>query len=124
MKPDREPCGFRAAMQNDGSHDFQESSMFVHTVYFTLNEADKDQAESLIADCQQYLGTIDGVVHLWTGRPVPSDRPGVDGNYDVGLSVVFANKADHDAYQSDEKHLAFIEKNKATWAAVKVTDFA
>ena len=42
--------------------------------------------------------------------------------FDVALHVVFADKAAHDAYQTVEDHLKFIEENKANWKQVRVFD--
>ena len=45
-----------------------------------------------------------------------------DRNWDVGLHLVFVDKAAHDAYQEDSTHNRFIDENKANWAAVRVFD--
>jgi len=40
----------------------------------------------------------------------------------VVLHVVFRNKEAHDAYQEHERHVAFIDENKANWKRVRVFD--
>jgi hypothetical protein len=35
---------------------------------------------------------------------------------------VFKDKAAHDKYQTHERHLKFIEENKALWGKVRVFD--
>ena len=48
-------------------------------------------------------------------------RPG-GRDFDVGLHVIFKDRAAHDHYQETEAHLKFIEENKAGWAKVRVFD--
>ena len=45
-----------------------------------------------------------------------------DQDWDVGLHLVFTDKAAHDAYQEDPMHVKFVEENKPGWAAVRVFD--
>jgi hypothetical protein len=45
-----------------------------------------------------------------------------DRDFDVALHVVFKDKAAHDRYQADPRHLAFVEENKAHWKKVRVFD--
>ncbi len=45
-----------------------------------------------------------------------------DLNFDVGLHIVFRDKAAHDAYQDAPTHHAFVNENKAGWANVRVFD--
>jgi hypothetical protein len=98
--------------------------MFVHTVYFWVKaDAPAGAADQLAGDCRELLGQIPGLRHIWAGKPVPSDRPVVDGSYAVGLTTVFDDKAGHDAYQTHPLHLQFIERNKANWSRVQVYDF-
>ena len=42
---------------------------------------------------------------------------------DVALCVIFADKAGHDAYQTDSLHEQFIARNKEHWQRVVVRDF-
>jgi hypothetical protein len=43
-------------------------------------------------------------------------------DFDVFLLVVFKNKAAHDKYQTDPRHLKFVEEFKETWDNVRVFD--
>jgi hypothetical protein len=45
-----------------------------------------------------------------------------DRDFDVALQVMFSDRAAHDRYQTDERHLAFIAENKANWQRVRVFD--
>ena len=42
--------------------------------------------------------------------------------FDVGLHIVFKNKAAHDKYQDADYHKKFIEENKDNWKKVRVFD--
>ena len=50
-------------------------------------------------------------------------RPIIDTSYDFAEFFVFKNHADHDAYQVDPIHQAFIADCKAYWDTVKIYDF-
>lgn len=98
--------------------------MFVHTVFFWTNpgvgDADRKQ---LLDDCVHYLGKCPTVRQIWAGPPARTPREVVDNSYDVGLTVVFDDKAGHDAYQEDPSHLDFIRRNKQHWKRVQIYDF-
>lgn len=98
--------------------------MFIHTVHFWLTDgASAAMRDELLRDCRELLSQIPGVRHLWAGVPVPSERSVVDGTYDVGLCVIFDDKAGHDVYQPHPLHERFISRNKGHWAKVQVRDF-
>ena len=45
-----------------------------------------------------------------------------DLDFDVGLHVVFTDRAAHDAYQTTPAHLRFIAENKDNWKRMRVFD--
>ena len=64
--------------------------MFIHTVYFWLNDDAGDAArEHLLKDCTELLGKIPTIRHCWAGRPAMTPRDVVDNTYAVGLTTVF-----------------------------------
>jgi hypothetical protein len=94
-----------------------------HMVFFTLAEDTKANRESLIAACTKYLKGHEGTVYYSAGSVADDlDRDVNDRDFDIGLHLVFANKAAHDKYQTHPRHLEFIEKNKQLWAKVRVFD--
>lgn len=98
--------------------------MFVHTVYFWLNEdSPADASENLIADCKDILKRVSTVRKLWAGPPANTPRDVVDNSYACGLTVLFDNVAGHDVYQDHPLHLEFIERNRAHWKRVQVYDY-
>jgi hypothetical protein len=97
--------------------------MIVHDVYFALKDNSSESREKLLAACKKYLTKHTGEVHFAVG--VLADelkRPVNDRDWDVGLHIVFKDKAAHDEYQDHERHKQFIEENKENWKKVRVFD--
>jgi hypothetical protein len=98
--------------------------MFIHTVYFWLNEGTSEAAkQQLIDDCRGILRAVPTVRQLYAGAPAMTPRDVVDNSYQVGLTVILDDDAAHDVYQKHPLHLDFIARNKAHWNRVKVFDF-
>ena len=62
------------------------------------------------------------MAYFGCGTLADLDRPVNDRDFDVGLHVVFTDRAAHDRYQTAERHVRFIEENKDTWRQVRVFD--
>lgn len=100
-------------------------SRFSHVVMFWTDPAQPDAADELVAGAEQYLRNIPGVVFFHVGKMVPSHRPVVDQSYQVGLNVVFTDKAAQDIYQTHPEHMEFVEKVfKKVCKKVVIYDFA
>lgn len=94
-----------------------------HMVYFTLKDNSPAAIETLVSAAKKYLSGHPGTVYFGAGTLVPDlDRPVNQRDFHVALHVVFESRAAHDAYQTDERHLKFIEENKDNWETVKVFD--
>ncbi len=100
-----------------------EEKALAHMVFFKLKD-DSDAAKQKLVDaCKKYLSVHEGTIYFSAGiRAKEFDRDVNDRNFDVSLHVVFRNKAAHDKYQNDPRHLKFIEENKANWSGVRVFD--
>lgn len=96
--------------------------LLVHNVYFSLNDNAPANIQKLVAACNKYLTDHPGTVLYACGTVSDLDRSVNDRDWDVGLHVIFKNRAAHDAYQTAPRHLQFIEENKATWKKVRVFD--
>ena len=97
--------------------------MLAHMVYFTLKDRSPAATQRLVEACHQYLSGHPHEVHFSVGTLVPDLKREVnDQEFDVALNVVFQNRQAHDDYQTDPRHLKFIEENKPTWAKVRVCD--
>lgn len=94
-----------------------------HIVCFDLIDDSAEARQALCEAAKEYLSGHAGTVYFSVG--IVGDeftRPVNDHAYSVSLHVVFENKAAHDVYQTHERHLAYIEKNKSNWKRVRVFD--
>lgn len=99
------------------------SPALAHMVYFELHDASPAKIDALVAACKQYLDNHPGLIYFGAGRLNPDlARPVNDRNFHVSLHTVFADRAAHDAYQVEPRHLKFIEENKPNWKTVRVFD--
>jgi hypothetical protein len=97
--------------------------LLAHNVFFTLRDRSPAAADALVADCRKYLTVQKGIVYFACGKLEPELTRDVNvRNWDVGLHIIFIDRAAHDAYQDDPTHVAFVEKNKASWSRVQVFD--
>ncbi|WP_146460290.1 Dabb family protein [Rubripirellula tenax] len=93
-----------------------------HHVFFTLKDRSNAAVEHLISDAHKYLDEHDGVVDFSVGvRDKELARP-VNGDFDVSLHMVFADRPAHDAYQVSDRHQEFIAQNKDSWANTIIYD--
>jgi hypothetical protein len=100
-----------------------EDGHLAHIVFFDLNDDTEANRATLIASAKEHLSGHDGTVYFSVGALVPDlDRPVNDHDFSVALHVVFENRAAHDVYQTHERHLKYIETNKASWKRVRVFD--
>lgn len=94
-----------------------------HMVYFSLAEPSEATAQQLVAGCKEYLKGHEGTVYFSVGtRGKEFARDVNDQAYDVALHLVFRDKAAHDAYQTNPRHLKFIEECSSLWSGVRVFD--
>lgn len=98
---------------------------FVHVVLFTVKPATPDdRIDAQVADAYTLLATIPTVRHIQSGRREQAMQREVNNReFEIGLVVHFDDKAGHDVYAAHETHLAYVEKHKAIWAKVEVSDF-
>ena len=97
--------------------------MIAHTVFFTLMDGSQEAVDRLCEECRTYLTGHEGMTFFAVGPLAEGyDRPVNDRDFHVALHTVFAEREGHDAYQTAERHLEFIDRNKATWKQVRVFD--
>ena len=98
---------------------------YVHCVFFTIKEGTPASAvDAQIADGTSLLGQIPTVRELKTGRRDETVNREVSvTDYEIGLMVLFNDKADSEVYADHPLHLEYIAKNKANWTQVRVCDF-
>ena len=99
--------------------------MLSHDVYFTLKENSPKARQELVDACKKYLTKHPGEVFFAAGTLADDlNRPVNDRDFDVGLHIVFKDKASHDKYADAERHKQFIAENKDNWKKVRVFDTA
>jgi hypothetical protein len=97
--------------------------MIVHDVYFTLKESTPENKKKLVNACKKYLAKHPGTVFFAAGTLADDlKRPVNDRDWDVGLHIVFQDRAAHDKYQDADLHKQFINENKDDWKKVRVFD--
>jgi hypothetical protein len=96
--------------------------LLVHNVYFSLNESSPQNVQKLVASCKKHLTDHPGTVLFACGGVSDLNRSVNDRDWDVGLHIIFKNRAAHDLYQDAPRHQQFIEENKASWKKVRVFD--
>jgi hypothetical protein len=90
--------------------------MISHIVIFWVDKPHAENRDALLKGCGELLPKIPGVLEFRAGVPVPSPRAVVDDSFAVGISMVFADQAAADTYQSHPIHLEFIEKYAKPYA--------
>jgi hypothetical protein len=95
----------------------------MHNVFFTLKDKSPEAIKKLLDACKKYLTIQKGIVSFGAGGRDPGlTRDVNDQDWDVGLHVLFTDRAAHDAYQDDATHNKFIAEMKGNWAKVRVFD--
>jgi len=105
-----------------GASESGKSSMIAHDVYFALKDSNDSTRAALVEACKKYLVDHPGVVFFACGTRSDLDRPVNDRAFDVGLHMVFKDRAAHDQYQVAPAHLKFIAENRESLASVRVFD--
>ncbi|GBD35354.1 hypothetical protein HRbin36_00466 [bacterium HR36] len=98
---------------------------YVHVVLFYLkSDAPNNHADTLVQDCQQLLGKIPSVRHVWAGPPAKQATPEVaQQDFQVGLVVLFDNYDDLKKYLDHPLHNKFVAKHNRYLQRVIVHDF-
>ena len=95
---------------------------FVHNVYFWVHHSITDAERIAFHEGVQKLARCKTVLNGFMGPPAGTLRDVVDNTYDYALVLFFRNKKDHDTYQEDPDHHAFIDQFKHLWQRVQVYD--
>lgn len=107
---------------NEGGYLMGEA-LLVHNVYFQLNDRSPGARAALVAACRKYLPGHNGIVFFACGELCGElAREVNDRDWDVGLHIIFRDKAAHDFYQDTPAHHQFVAENKAGWSKVRVFD--
>ena len=97
--------------------------MLAHNVFFSLHDKSPEARAKVISSAKMHLTAHAGVLFFAVGELAAGlNRPVNDQDFDVALHIVFANKDDHDLYQSAPRHEKFVQECKEGWAKVRVFD--
>ncbi|MCA9285086.1 MAG: Dabb family protein [Phycisphaerales bacterium] len=91
-----------------------------HIVLVRLS--DPADAPALVAECDQVIRPIPSVRSYACGPPFDSGRANVDGGYDVGLVLRFADRAGYEAYVADPDHVAFVDRWRSRCTMLRIHD--
>ncbi len=91
-----------------------------HVVFFKLKSP--ATAEELIADCDEHLAMIPGIVSYYSGRHFDVGRETVDSEYDVALYLGFMSKDDYEDYLEHPTHIRIESKWRPRLQWMRVHD--
>ncbi len=98
---------------------------YVHCVFFTFKPGTaKSEIDAQIASGRELLAKVPTVRRLETGhRDETMNRDVSVTDFDLGLVVLFDDRAGHDVYANHPLHLEYINRHKPHWAGVRVFDY-
>ncbi|GAB4021023.1 Dabb family protein [Spirosoma koreense] len=96
--------------------------MFVHTVFFWLKHPENQEDHNDLRAGLETLKSISDITTAYVGTPAETRRPVIDHSYDFSLTLVFTDKAAHDAYQVHPTHKAFVDACSHLWERVQIYD--
>jgi len=100
----------------------QLQNIFIHHVYFWLNNPDsKEDLAALLAGLDK-LAAVETIAQYHIGKPAATSREVIDGSYSVSWCLIFNTKEDQDSYQVDPIHLNFVKECSHLWRRVVVYD--
>ncbi len=97
-------------------------SLFIHHVYFWLNNPDSSEDLKKLVDGLQKLSKVKTIKMFHIGKPAGTNRDVIDSSYSVSWLLLFDTRADQDSYQTDPIHLKFIDDCKHLLKKVLVYD--
>ena len=96
--------------------------MFVHSVYFWLNEPDDLNRLNAFEASLHNLLAIPQIGQGYVGRPAATRDEVIVHSYQFALTLLFKDQAAHDQYQIHPLHQAFCEQYADYFAKVTVYD--
>src|SRR5260221_5053406 len=76
-----------------------------HVVIVTLKNHGSEADRQKLMDAARELRKISGVYDVEVGNVLPSDRPVVVGDYDIGMVVTFRDQESMKNYLVDPRHV-------------------
>ncbi len=91
-----------------------------HVVFFKLKSPTK--ANELIADCDEHLAMIPGVVSYYSGKHFDVGRETVDSDHDVAVYLGFMSQDDYEDYLEHPTHIRMESKWRPRLQWVRIRD--
>ena len=114
--------GFITLTSNSELEMTASKNLFIHHVYFWLNNPDSTDDLKKLHDGLGKLSKVKTIKMFHIGKPAGTNRDVIDGSYSVSWLLLFDNRANQDSYQTDPIHLKFIDDCKHLWKKVVVYD--
>lgn len=96
--------------------------MFIHTVFFWLNDSVTEQEKKFFRESLHKLATVEHIQAAHVAKPAPTRRDVIDSSYDFSLTFIFDSQSDQDLYQPHPVHKEFIANCSHLWEKVVVYD--
>lgn len=97
-------------------------NIFIHHVYFWLNNPDSSDDFKKLIEGLQKLSKVKSIKTFHIGKPAGTSREVIDSSYSISWLLMFDSLAQQDSYQTDPIHLKFIDECKHLWKKVLVYD--
>ena len=114
--------GFISVSNNTNAGEAPIKNIFIHHVFFWLNEPENTEARKQFELGLQNLIKVPQIQSYHIGTPVESPREVVDDSFTYSYMAFFKSKEDQNTYQSHPIHLQFIEDCQHLWKKVIVYD--
>ena len=91
-----------------------------HVVFFKLKSP--ATADELIADCDEHVALLPGIVSYYSGKHFDVGRETVDSDYDVALYLGFMSQDDYEDYLEHPTHIRMESKWRPRLQWMRVHD--
>ena len=96
--------------------------MFIHHVYFWLNNPDSAEDLKKLKEGLQKLTVVETIGMYQIGWPAATNRDVIDKSYSLSWMLMFDNLEDEEVYQVHPLHKKFVEECSHLWSKVVVYD--
>jgi hypothetical protein len=100
----------------------QLQNIFIHHVFFWLNNPDSKEDLYALTEGLKKLSQIQTIRQFHIGMPASTSRAVIESSYSVSWCLLFDNKENQDSYQVDPVHLNFVKECSHLWSKVIVYD--
>lgn len=114
--------GLISVSKNANAGETPIKNIFIHHVFFWLNEPENAEARKQFELGLQNLIKVPQIQSYHIGTPVESPREVVDDSFTYSYMAFFKSKEDQNTYQTHPIHLQFIEDCQHLWKKVIVYD--